>query len=51
MGDTFIHYKQILGGGLRARHAKAEESEAALACRILNRMREVGIPKSVAVSA
>ncbi len=49
--NTIFRYKQILGGKLRARHARAQEVEAVLACRILDRMGEVGVPKSVAVSA
>ncbi|MFT5292053.1 MAG: hypothetical protein ACI8QC_003353 [Planctomycetota bacterium] len=49
--NTFFRYKQILGGKLRARHAQAQEVEAALACRILNQMGDVGMPKSVSVSA
>ncbi len=47
--NTFFRYKQILGGKLHARDAKAQEVEAALASRILNRMGEVGMPKSVAI--
>ncbi len=47
--NTFFRYKQIFGGKLRARHAKAQEIEAVLACRILNRMGEMGMPKSVAI--
>ncbi len=49
--NTFFRYKQILGGKLRARHVQVQEVEAALACRILNRMAELGMPKSVVVSA
>ena len=49
--NTFFRYKQILGGKLHARHAKAQEVEAALACRILNRMSELGLPVSVAKAA
>jgi hypothetical protein len=49
--NTFFRYKLILGGKLRARHAHAQEVEATLACKILNRMGDVGMPKSVAVSA
>ncbi|MFT5199793.1 MAG: hypothetical protein ACI87O_002466 [Planctomycetota bacterium] len=48
--NTFFRYKQILGGKLRARHTKTQEVEAVLACRILNRMGEMGMPKSAAVS-
>lgn len=49
--NTFFRYKQILGGKLHARHAKAQEVEAVLACRILNRMSELGLPVSVAKAA
>jgi hypothetical protein len=49
--NTFFRYKQILGGKLRARHVQAQRVEAALACRILNRMGGMGMSKSVAVSA
>jgi hypothetical protein len=48
--NTFFRYKKILGGKLRARHVEAQLVEAALACRILNRMGEMGMPKSVAVA-
>ncbi len=48
--NTFFRYKQILGGKLNARHFQAQQAEVALACRILNRMGRVGMPKSVAVS-
>jgi hypothetical protein len=49
--NTIFRYKQIFGGKLRARHAKAQEVEAALACRVLNRMSELGLPVSVAKAA
>jgi hypothetical protein len=47
---TFFRYKKILGGKLRARHVEAQQVEAALVCRILNRMGEMRMPKSVAVA-
>ncbi len=49
--NAFFRYKQIMGGKLHARHVQAQEVEAALACRILNRMSELGLPVSVAVVA
>ena len=49
--NTFFRYKQILGGKLHARHARAQEVEAVLACRILNRMAELGLAVSVAKAA
>jgi hypothetical protein len=36
---------------LHARHVQGQEVEAALACKILNKMGEIGMPKSVAVVA
>jgi hypothetical protein len=36
--NTFFRYKQIFAGKLIARHAQAQQVEAALACRIPNRM-------------
>ncbi len=41
--NTFFRYKQVLGGKLRARHVQVQEVEAALACRILNQMAELGM--------
>ncbi len=49
--NTFFRYKQILGDKLRVRHVEAQQVEAALACRVLNRMGDVGMPKSVAIPA
>jgi hypothetical protein len=49
--NTFFRYKQILGGKLSARHAKAQEVEAKLACKILNRMADLGLPVSEAKTA
>ncbi|MFT5286540.1 MAG: hypothetical protein ACI8TQ_002709 [Planctomycetota bacterium] len=45
--NTFFRYKQIFNSKLHARHEQAQEVEAALACRILNRMSELGLPVSV----
>ncbi len=49
--NTFFRYKQILGGKLHARQVRAQQAEVALACRILNLMGEMGMPKSVAIPA
>ena len=49
--NVFFRYKQIIGGELHARQSKAQQVEAVLACKILNRMGDVGMPNSVAVSA
>ena len=47
--NTFFRYKSIIGDRLRARHPKSQEAEALIACNILNRMFELGRPKSFAV--
>jgi hypothetical protein len=47
--NTFFRYKSIIGDRLRARHPKSQEAEALIACNILNRMLELGKPKSFAV--
>ena len=39
----------MLGGGLKARNSKAQSREATIGCHILNRMAELGRPKSYAV--
>ncbi|MDA1095378.1 MAG: hypothetical protein O3A25_19265 [Acidobacteria bacterium] len=49
--NAFFRYKLIIGGRLRARHSKAQEAEALIACNVLNRMLELGRPASVAIRA
>ena len=49
--NAFFRYKSILGDRLRARHRRAQRTEALLACNILNRMFELGRPASVAIGA
>jgi len=39
----------MLGGNLKARNSKAQRREATIGCHILNRMAELGRPKSYAV--
>ena len=48
--NAFSRYKQTFGGRLRAKRDAAQEREAALACGVLNRMRELGRPQSSPVS-
>jgi hypothetical protein len=48
--NTFFRYKSIIGDRLRARHPESRETEAIIACNILNRMARPGGPKSFAVS-
>ena len=47
--NAFFRYKSIIGDRLRARHPRAQETEALLGCDILNRMFELGRPASVAI--
>ncbi len=49
--NAFFRYKSIIGDRLRARHPKAQEAEALIACNILNRMTEFGRPASNAIGA
>ena len=47
--NAFFRYKSIIGSRLRARHQKAQEVEATIACNVLNRMIELGRPVSIAI--
>ena len=47
--NAFFRYKSTIGGRLRARHPMAQETEAAIACNILNRLTERGRPTSFAI--
>ena len=47
--NAFFRYKSIIGGRPRARHPMAQETEAAIACNILNRLTERGRPTSFAI--
>ena len=47
--NTFFRYKQLLGSRLRARDPGIQRTEAQLACNILNRMLQLGAPKSQAI--
>ena len=49
--NAFSRFKRIFGGGLRAKRDASQEREAALACKLLNRMRELGRPQSYVVSS
>jgi len=48
--NGFFRYKSVLGGGLRARNSNAQKREAMIGCHTLNRMAELGRPKSYAVA-
>ena len=47
--NSFFRYKSVLGGGLKATHGKAQRREAAIGCRILNRMADRGRPSTYAL--
>ncbi len=47
--NAFFRFKTIISDRLRARGADAQKVEARLACSILNRMSELGRPKSHAI--
>jgi hypothetical protein len=47
--NTYFRYKTIIGPGLRSRHPEAQEAEAVIACNILNRMTDLGMPGSLAI--
>jgi len=49
--NSFFRYKSIIGDRLRARHPKAQQAEASIGCRILNRMTELARPRSYAIGA
>jgi IS5 family transposase len=44
--NTFLRYKTVIGGRLRARTHQAQKVEATVACNVLNRMRTLGWPTS-----
>ena len=48
--NTFFRYKRILGGRLRAYDAESQEREALIACNVLNRMAELGMPESYSIA-
>jgi IS5 family transposase len=47
--NAFFRYKSIIGDRLRARHPRSQETEALIACNILNRMITLGGPESFAI--
>ena len=49
--NAFFRYKSILGDRLRARHLDAQQTEAVIACNVLNAMTDFGRPESRAVRA
>jgi len=48
---TFLRYKRILGGSLRAKGFEAQQREARVGCTVLNKMLALGTAQSFAVTA
>ena len=48
--NAFSRFKRTFGDRLRSKRDEAQEREASLACKLLNRMRELGRPLSYPVS-
>jgi hypothetical protein len=48
--NTFFRYKTIISPRLRARHPESQQTEAIIACNILNRMIALGRPESFAIA-
>jgi len=47
--NAVFRYKSIIGDGLRARTPAGRQTEALLACNVLNRMTELGRPVSYSI--
>ena len=47
---TFLRYKRILGGSLRAKGFEAQQREAMVGCTVLNKMLVLGEAQSSAVA-
>mgnify|MGYP006997630754 FL=1 len=47
---TFLRYKRILGGSLRAKGFEAQQREATAGCTVLNKMYALGKAQSSAVT-
>ncbi|MFT4542821.1 MAG: hypothetical protein ACI835_005290 [Planctomycetota bacterium] len=48
--NAFFRYKSMLGDRLHARGLAAQKTEVALGCKIMNRLLDLGRPKSVAIA-
>jgi hypothetical protein len=49
--NTFFRYKELFGGRLRSLQRDNQETEARLGCKILNRMLQLGAPRSEPIRA
>jgi len=48
--ETFSRYKRIIGNKLKAKHLLGQENETKLSLLILNKMMDLGMPKTVRVA-
>ena len=48
--ETFSRYKRIIGNKFKAKVFKGQENEARLSLFILNKMKEIGMPKTIRVA-
>ncbi len=51
MENAFFRWKRMFGDRLRSKHLEAQRREAMIGCEVLNRMLELGKPKSQAIAA
>ena len=49
--NAFFRYKSIIGVRLHARHSRAQNTDAPIACNMLNRITELGRPASLAIGS
>ncbi len=49
--NAFFRWKSMLGDRLRSKHFEAQRREAMIGCGVLNRMFELGKPRSQAIAA
>ncbi|MFT7485865.1 MAG: hypothetical protein ACI9F9_001716, partial [Candidatus Paceibacteria bacterium] len=48
--NAFFRYKSMLGDRLHARGVAAQKAEVVIACKVLNRLLDLGRPKSVVIA-
>lgn len=48
--ETFSRYKRIIVNKLKAKHLLAQENETKLSLLILNKMKDIGMPKTIRVA-
>jgi hypothetical protein len=48
--ETFSRYKRIIGNKFKAQHLLGQENEAKISLLILNKMKDLGMPKTIRVA-